>query len=117
MRDDPSVIAEWERKGLITASAPKLAETVTEKQFMQAVTAEAKRLGWKVFHVHDSRRSESGWPDLAMVRERLVLAELKTATGQLSAAQQTWIEALQRADVEVHIWKPNDFERILEILK
>ena len=73
----------------------------TEKQFMAAVLAEAKRLGWKAYQTHRSRKSAAGFPDLVLWRERVIFAELKTDAGQLSAAQLNVIEGLRAAGAEV----------------
>lgn len=81
---------------------------MTEREWQSQVVSLAKRLGWLVYHTHDSRRSEPGWPDLALVRERFILAELKAEKGRVSTAQQKWIDALRRAGVETYIWRPSD---------
>ena len=61
----------------------------TEKAFQFAVIQLARLNGWMVYHTHDSRRSEPGWPDLALCRPpRLVLAKLKSDRGFLSSRQK-----------------------------
>ena len=90
---------------------------MTEKTLMANVVRLARLLGWRVFHQFDSRRSEPGWPDLAMVRrDRMLFAELKTATGRLTPAQRDTINelrtiarAIQTGNVEVHVWRPADW--------
>ena len=37
---------------------------MTEKQFQSHIVQYAKMRGWLVYHTHDSRRSEPGFPDL-----------------------------------------------------
>lgn len=64
-------------------------------------------LGWAAYHTHDSRHSAAGWPDLVLVRERLLMAELKREKGQLSARQVYWIELLRGAGVELYVWRPS----------
>ena len=44
----------------------------------------ARTLGWRVYHTYDSRRSQPGFPDLVLVRERILFLELKSETGKLS---------------------------------
>lgn len=58
----------------------------------------ARALGWLVYHTFDSRHSEFGWPDLAMLHPAhgAVFAELKAAGKKLTAAQEMWCEALER---------------------
>lgn len=103
--------------------------------------------GWRHFHAPDNKptvgrggragrqRVEPGFPDVIAVRRlrgygpELVVAELKTGTGRLSAAQRGWLEdwrafqaavhaagkiaaqsvAVHRlAAVGVYVWRPED---------
>jgi hypothetical protein len=90
----------------------------TEKQFMEAVIEYARLCGWLVYHPFDSRRSEAGWPDLAMVRDEILLiVELKTERGRVSKAQQMWLEALSKVaafcpNMRVRLWRPSDWPQI-----
>lgn len=79
----------------------------------------ARLLGWRVFHPFNSRRSEPGWPDLSLVKPpRIVFVEVKTDTGRLSAAQRTWLAALQQVEqVAVRVWRPGDWPEIEALLK
>lgn len=79
---------------------------MTEAQLQQAVLDLAKYTGWLVYHTYDSRRSAAGFPDLVLVRERVVFAELKSDGGRLSRFQKRWIEALLAAGQEVYVWTP-----------
>jgi hypothetical protein len=74
--------------------------------------------GWLCMHPYSSKRTEPGWPDLAMVRNgRFVTAELKSATGKLSGAQQAWLAALALVPgIETFVWRPADFEEIQRVL-
>lgn len=74
---------------------------------------------WKVYHTHDSRRSEAGYPDLTLVRgQRLIYCELKSARGRLTAAQREWLTALGAVPgVETYCWRPDDWTSILCTLK
>ena len=89
---------------------------MTEREWQSEVVAAAHHLGWSVYHTHDSRRSEPGWPDLALVRDRFMVAELKTDTGKLSAAQERWIGLLKAAGVETYVWRPTDRDHMLREL-
>jgi len=102
---------------------PVVLSEISEKEFQRQVVYYATRQGWEVFHVFDSRRSEPGWVDLTMARAsprgtRLVLAELKTTTGKLSAAQLSWGELLSAVggNVEYHLWRPEQWAEIMEVL-
>jgi len=93
--------------------------TVTEKQLQSDIIRIAKRCGWKVYHTHDSRRSEFGFPDLTMVRRgRLIFAELKRELGKPTPEQSEWLEALSMVlGAEVYIWRPQDIQEIEGVLK
>src|SRR5258706_10722087 len=90
---------------------------MTEREWQAQVVQLARTLGWDhIYHTHDSRSSEPGFPDLVLVRERVVYLELKTDTGKLSAAQEGWIAALVRARAEVYVCRPMDLPRLAKIL-
>ena len=65
-----------------------------------------------VYHTHDSRKSEAGFPDLVMVRnEHIWFVELKSEKGKLTSAQKTWLAAIcdtTTANQHVHydVWRP-----------
>ena len=86
----------------------------SEKAFAQAVVELAAWCGWRVYRVWNSRHSPSGWPDLVLCRPpALIVAEVKSARGRLSAAQRAWLEALgQCPGIEVYVWRPTDWETI-----
>lgn len=83
---------------------------MTEKQLQTYVLELARALGWLVYHPYDSRRSQEGFPDLVLVRnKRLLFVELKSARGKVSDAQKKWIAALTETGTDVHIWRPEDW--------
>lgn len=89
-----------------------MAAQMTEKVFQQAVENLALRAGWLVYHTHDSRRSQPGFPDLVLVHgaRRLVLfRELKTQAGKTSPAQKRWIAELKAAGADAAVWRPLDW--------
>jgi hypothetical protein len=89
---------------------------LSEKQFQAEVLALARRHGWKCYHAHDSRKSAAGFPDLVLVRDRVIVAELKVGDNRLSADQVVWLEAFAAAGVEVHEWYPRDWPAIAATL-
>lgn len=96
----------------VTARAATDAAT-SERQFQSAVLDLATLLGWRHYHVPDSRRSEAGWPDLALWRPpRFMLVELKRDGGRLTRVQAETLEDLCRCGVEVHTWRPSDWPEI-----
>lgn len=87
---------------------------------MATVIELATRLKWLVYHPYDSRRSTPGFPDLTLARNgRLLFIELKTARGKVSPDQQFWLDTLAKCDgVEMaEVWRPNQFEEIVEVLR
>lgn len=90
---------------------------VSEKDWQQQVIDLAQLLGWLYFHTYDSRRSSGGFPDLVLVRERVVFAELKSGSGRLTAAQHWWIASLSVAGAEVYVWQPSDWPQVEQTLR
>lgn len=93
----------------------------TEAEFLQAVKTLARLTGWLVYHTHDSRRSDPGFPDLVLTRSGIVVfAELKTEKGRLSTEQEAWLAELRKADagdsVRVEVWRPSDWSQIEALL-
>lgn len=90
---------------------------MTEKAWQQQVLELASICRWQHFHVFDSRRSDPGWPDLILARAPELLAvELKTDRGRLSTEQTRWLQLLEACGVEVHVWRPRDFDQVSERL-
>ena len=81
--------------------------TLTEKQLQAVVVNLARLLNWRVYHTFLSIRSAPGFPDCCMVRgDRLLFAELKSATGKVSEAQLAWLLDLKGVGAETHVWRP-----------
>ena len=89
---------------------------MTEKQFQTQIVMVAKANGWIVYHTYDSRRSEPGFPDLVLVRDRVLFRELKTNTGRVSVAQKDWGDALTKAGADFKVWRPSDLKAIIKEL-
>ena len=89
---------------------------IKEHAFQQLVTNAARMYGWLPYHTFRSDRSQPGYPDLTLVRERCIWAELKTMRGRLRPEQKVWIEALKAAGQEVYVWKPCDWDDIVRLL-
>ena len=62
---------------------------MTEDKFRSSLVKRARELGWKTMFIGRGRSNKGvwitnmggdgkGWPDLTLVRERIVFAELKT---------------------------------------
>lgn len=96
----------------------------SEKEFQTRVMRFAREHGWVVFHPVPSqvrpgvwRTDGSGFPDLVLAHyaKGVVFAELKTRTGKLRAAQDEW-ELHLAPHVEYHVWRPADWDEIVERL-
>ena len=88
----------------------------TEKQFQSIVVAEVKKRGWMIYHTYDSRRSAPGFPDLVLVRERVLFRELKTEKGRLTPAQKEWQDALIEGGADYSVWRPSMIKDIYKEL-
>lgn len=87
-----------------------VAAEMTEAVLQQRVNRLAAVLGFAVYHTHDSRRSQAGYPDCTLLREgRLVFAELKSQRGRVRPEQRVWLDELAKVPgAEVYLWRPVD---------
>lgn len=103
------------------AGGPALfADTLSEKDWQRTVTELATARGWRWYHPYDSRKSQSGFPDLTLVHAgfgRLIFAELKTESGKESADQLNWLDDLRATKAEVYVWRPSDWEEVKRVLQ
>lgn len=102
---------------------------MSEADLLAGVLDIFARLGWRTLHVRPARTATSwrtavsgagvGFPDVLAVRgRRLVVVELKSATGQLTDAQDQWLSDFAATGADVYVWRPADYpDRILEALK
>jgi hypothetical protein len=89
---------------------------MSEKAFQAKVLQLARLNGWTFYHTYDSRRSSPGFPDLLLVRERVLFRELKTDTGRLTKDKLVWIARLKDGQADVDVWRPKHFDRIVDEL-
>lgn len=99
------------------------AGTANETELQRVVMAYAKDHGWMVHHATRARVKDGKWmtpvwghpgyPDLSMTRGgRLVIAEVKTKAGTVSAEQWSWLNRLGEVDgIEVVVWRPEHWNR------
>ena len=114
------------RPRTLDSRAPGL--RVSEASFQAQVIELAEWLGWRVMHVrttvgrggmHTTATSVVGYPDLTMWHEgqrRVLFAELKSDTGRATAAQLEVLDSLRAAGLEVHLWRPRDWDEITTVL-
>ena len=100
-----------------------------EKDFAKKVEYILEVNGWLWKHDETSMRPDGrfatafkgarGFPDYVAVRkDRIVLAELKSEKGRLSDGQKIWLEAFRFTNkTEVYLWRPADFDEIRKILR
>lgn len=92
---------------------------MTEAELQAGVVEMAHALGWRVAHFRPARTQQGwrtavaydaqGYPDLTLVRDRVVFVELKGSRGQSTEAQREWHAALKAAGAEVYLWGPDDW--------
>lgn len=63
---------------------------VTEREWQRQVIDALTLHNWTIYHTHDSRRSNPGWPDLFAVHPAgdCFAAELKRETGKVTPEQR-----------------------------
>jgi hypothetical protein len=103
---------------------------VSERDLREQIRDLARIYGWRLAFTQYSIRSPKGFPDLVLVRrDRLIFAELKSAKGRVTPEQALWLADLEACHIgaqqyvsqghalEVYVWRPDDIERIAEILR
>lgn len=87
--------------------------------FEDFIVTQARYRGWLAHHVRPARTKDGwrtpiagdkGFPDLTLVRERVLYRELKVGSGRTTREQRAWIDALTSAGADVAIWTPADLE-------
>ncbi|MFE1560388.1 VRR-NUC domain-containing protein [Streptomyces sp. NPDC058734] len=93
---------------------------MTEEQFRRHVRKLAALRGWTLaYHTHNSVRSDAGWPDEVYghpAAGRTLFVELKTDTGRIRTAQETWLRHLASCGFEVALWRPRNLAKITAAL-
>ena len=99
---------------------------MTEAEWQEQVVDLARICGWRTMHVRRSigkgRRwttstSVVGWPDLVLWRPgRIVAAELKSNTGQVTEDQAAVLASLEAAGMETYVWRPGDLDEVASVL-
>jgi hypothetical protein len=86
---------------------------VTEAELLESVRTLCRWYGLSCYHTHDSRRSESGFPDLVIVGKRVLWRELKSQTGIATSPQLKWLLDLRLAGEDAKIWRPEDWPGLI----
>ena len=97
-----------------------------EKDWQRDIIHLARTVGWKVAHFRPAQTSKgwrtavgadgAGFPDLVLVRDRVVFVELKNEKGRMSEDQLEWKAALEAAGVECYVWRPDDLDSAMAVL-
>ena len=91
-------------------------EPLRGRELQKGIIDLARRLGWRVAHTppvltkHGWRTAVAadgkGFPDLLLVRERCVVAEVKGDGDYLKPEQSAWLTAFRMAGIEAYVWTP-----------
>jgi len=93
---------------------------VKGRDLQRAIIDAARRFGWKVAHTPPIS-TERGWrtavaadgkgfPDLLLVRDRVLVAEVKGDSDRLRPEQEEWLSAFRMAGTEAYVWRTEDWE-------
>lgn len=100
------------------------------RELQKGIIELARRLGWKVAHTPPVETVRGwrtptlgaegkGFPDLLLVRDRVIVAEVKGDTDRMKPEQHEWLTAFRFAGVAAHVWTPEEWrsgeiERVLQ---
>jgi hypothetical protein len=101
---------------------------VREADLQAAVMDIARLFGWRSCHFRPAQTAkgwrtpiegDKGFPDCVLARDdRLVFAELKSATGKLTPDQVEWIDRLAHVrSTEMYVFRPTDLDDIARVLR
>lgn len=96
----------------------------TEREFGLWLESVCRLYNWRYYHTFRSKHSVAGFPDYVLVRDGyLIFAELKLGKNEATQAQDEWLGDLTGValrwgpGVSVYLWRPEDEDSILMILK
>jgi len=103
----------------------------TEAAFTRQVIEAANLFRWRAAHFRPAMNARGqwrtavagdgkGWPDLFLLREdRIIVAELKTARTKPTVEQDGWLDAFCEygGRLTVAVWRPEDWDEIVEALR
>ena len=116
------------RESLSNAEGRKLlSASILERDFQVVVLELAARRGWTRAHFRPAR-TEKGWrtpvaadgkgfPDLVLVRDRVLFRELKRDHEKVRPEQEMWLGALLNAGADARVWRPKMWREIEEQLR
>lgn len=92
-----------------------------EQEFQHIIIKLAEQQGWLVYHVANVRgqlraKSSVGFPDLILVKHKLVAWECKRKGKKASPQQDVWLEALSNIGIESRVITEDDFDYVTRVL-
>ena len=113
---------------------PNLYADIKEASWQRDVLETAATLGWVSFHNGDSRRSDTGIPDLLLLhtgQKRALWVELKTEEGTFVKGkwkgegrnrhycygQEEVMDMMRECGVEVYAFRPHQIDQVLKVLQ
>jgi hypothetical protein len=99
-----------------------------ERSFTDQVLELAGLRGWRRAHFRPAQTvagwrtpvqaDGAGFPDLILLRDaQIVIAELKSRRGKLGPEQLDWLEAWRHTGARVFVWRPDDWDDIVRVLR
>jgi len=111
----------------------QLARSMSEADLQQNVISLARAQGWLVAHFRPGMTKRGNWvtavqydaagfPDLVLVKDRVIYVELKAELGKLTDVQEVWMSALNHAGEDTFVWRPSHWmngtiERVLAAIE
>jgi acetyl esterase/lipase len=100
---------------------------INGRTLQRSIIAEANKRGWRAasFPPVETARGwrtpagaqGKGWPDIVLVRDRVIYVEVKGDGDRLRPEQREWQDALRLAGAEVYVWTPKEWgDTILSVL-
>lgn len=121
-------------KGVLDVKTEVVADMLkgaSEKEFQAFLIGYAQKKGWRVAHFRKvlvtvgkkthyetpAAADGAGWPDLVLCRPpEILFVELKVKKNPLTFEQDKWISDIGKCGMSVHIWRPEDWEVIAQLL-
>lgn len=90
------------------------------RELQKEIVALGRALGWRVAHTppikteHGWRTAVSadgkGFPDLLMLRDRQIVAEVKGESDRLRPDQELWLSAFRLIGITAYVWTTASWE-------